>query len=505
VTAPPATAPPAGDDEELEARLFRPERPTYRLTRFVLLRAIGAVYLVAFLSLADQIVPLVGERGLLPAESELAFRDAFVPTIFEVIGASDAALLAAAWIGAALALAVVLGATNALLMAALWALQLSFRGVGQIFLGYGWEILLCEVGFLAIFLCPLRDVRPFPKGFDASPVVIGLFRWLLFRLMFGAGLIKLRGAECWRDLTCLDFHYETQPLPSPLSWLWHGLPPPLLHGGVLFNHVVELVVPFGLFGPRWVRLAAGIVTIVFQLFLALSGNLSYLNWLTIAIGLACFDDGQLARVLRKEAPPAARPDGVRAATPIVLAVVIGMLSVAPVVNMLSPDQVMNASFDPFHLVNTYGAFGSVNRTRRELVIEGTRDEDPVHAQWRAYALPCQPGPVERRPCFVAPWPLRLDWQMWFAARGDEPANEDWLVHLLWQILRGDDDVLHLFSHVPFPSRAPPRWVRVQRWRYRFAPGGEAWWIRDREETWARPLSLDDPALRDYVRTAGWKD
>lgn len=502
------------DDEAALLEAIRPPRRRYELTRFSMLRMLGAVYAVHFAALAVQIVPLVGERGLLPVALHLADHRIAgegpleLPTLFW-IDASDAALRGVAWAGVAIASAVALGLTNALAMAALWAIQISFLHVGQTFLGYGWELLLAEAGFLAIFLCPLRTLGPWAVRSPASPVVIGLFRWLTFRVMLGAGLIKMRGDPCWRALRCFEHHFETQPLPSPLSILWHALPEPVLAAGVAFNHFVELVVPFGLFGPRRVRAIAGALTIAFQLALIGSGNLSYLNWLTIAIAIACFDDEQLARLLPARWAARARnpsePGRLARIVPVVLAIVVGMLSVGPVANMLSPDQVMNTSFDRLHLVNTYGAFGDVSETRYELVIEGTREADPARASWLPYALPCQPGPPERRPCFVAPWQPRLDWQMWFAPM--RPIErQPWLVHLVWQLLRGDRDVLSLFAHAPFSAEAPPRWIRIVRWRYRFARLGErVWWHREGPEPWLRPVSENDPALREYVEDFGWTE
>ena len=204
----------------------RPSAPTsYWLTRFVILRLLGLVYLVAFWSLANQVLPLIGSHGLLPAASFLtrlethfgSRLDAFgrVPSVFW-LGVGDATLTIGAWVGVALSLLVVLGFADAIVMAVLWALYLSFVHIGQDWYGYGWEIQLAETGFLAIFLCPLLDPRPFPRRPPPTPVV-WLFRWLIFRIMVGAGLIKLRGDPCWRDLTCLYYHYETQPLPNPLS------------------------------------------------------------------------------------------------------------------------------------------------------------------------------------------------------------------------------------------------------------------------------------------------
>ena len=141
-------------------------------------------------------------------------------------------------------------------MAVLWALYMSFVHVGQDWYGFGWEIQLLETGFLAIFLCPPLDPRPFPRR-PPPREIIWLLRWLIFRIMLGAGLIKLRGDPCWRQLTCLFYHYETQPIPNPLSRTLHFMPAWFHRAGVLFNHLTELVAPWFVFGPRRARLAAG--------------------------------------------------------------------------------------------------------------------------------------------------------------------------------------------------------------------------------------------------------
>ena len=169
----------------------------------------------------------------------------------------------------------------------------------EVWYGFGWELQLLETGFLAIFLCPLFDGRPFPKR-PPPVVVIWLYRWLIVRIMLGAGLIKLRGDECWRDLTCLVYHYETQPVPNPLSALLHDLPVWFHKIGVLFNYVCELIAPFFAFGPRRARHVAGVLMVSFQLALILSGNLSFLNWLTIIPALACFDDSLLSDATLRE-------------------------------------------------------------------------------------------------------------------------------------------------------------------------------------------------------------
>src|SRR5205085_617806 len=194
-----------------------------------------------------------------------------------------------------LSLLMLAGYANAITLAVLCALQISVIAIGQDFYGLGWEIQLVETGFLCIFLCPLRDGRPFPRRPPPLPVV-WLLRWLAVRIMWGAGLIKLRGDPCWRDLTCLDFHFETQPIPSPMSALFHAAPPWVHKVGVAFNHVVELAAPFFVFGPRRWRNVAGALMAALQVILILSGNLSFLNWLTLVPILACFDDGLWRRV-----------------------------------------------------------------------------------------------------------------------------------------------------------------------------------------------------------------
>jgi hypothetical protein len=215
------------------------------LTRFVVLRLLGLVYLMAFLTLVNQGPALLGPRGLLPVNGYLdvvagalgsraaGFRA--LPSVFW-LGASDAALRAVGVAGALLATAVLLGYANAIVLAVLCALQLSITSVGQTFYGFGWEIQLVETRFLCIFLCPLYDGRPFPRR-PPPPVVVWLLRWLAVRIMLGAGLIKLRGDGCGRDLTCLDFHFETQPIPNPISPFFHFLPPWAHRVGVAFNHV----------------------------------------------------------------------------------------------------------------------------------------------------------------------------------------------------------------------------------------------------------------------------
>lgn len=333
--------------------------------------------------------------------------------------------------------------------------------------------------------------------------MVWLYRWLTFRVMFGAGLIKIRGDDCWRALTCLETHYETQPIPNPLSWLLHQAPPWFHQSGVLFNHFVELLVPFLLFAPRRVRYFGGAVTIAFQVMLIASGNLSFLNWLTLACALACFDDRAIAWLIRRPVPEAEPLDKPRRVVGWVALVFVGALSVDPVMNLLSFEQRMNTSFDRLHLVNTYGAFGSVNRVRHEVAIEGTRDDpDDPDATWLEYALPCKPGDPDRAPCVRAPYHYRLDWQLWFAAMSDYE-RQPWLVHLVDQLLRGEGRGPELLASDPFDR--PPRAVRVSLYRYELTGFGEdAWWRRERVGDYLHPLTRDHPGLRERCESYGWR-
>jgi len=319
-------------------------------------------------------------------------------------------------------------------------------------------------------------------------------RWLLFRLEFGAGLIKLRHDPCWRDLTCLYYHHETQPMPGPLSWLFHHLPKPLHRIEVAGNHFAQLVVPFGLFAPQPVASVAAAIIVVTQLWLVASGNFAWLNWLTIALACSAIDQSSAARLLPIPALPAL-PDPPPWFVGLVLAftAMVLVLSYWPARNMLSPHQRMNVSFNSFHLVNTYGAFGSIGRTRREVVLEGT-DESQLTGEtiWREYGFKGKPGAVGRMPRQWAPYHLRLDWLMWFAAISPGYAQQ-WLRPFMERLLRNDRSTLRLLRHNPFPE-SPPRYVRARLYQYRFTTwaelrSGHAWWHRAPISMYVEPMSL----------------
>jgi len=467
------------------------------------------MYLNAFLIAFHQAPALVGEYGLLPMRHFLAranFGD--TPTLF-FLNSSNPVIYGVAVAGILLSLAAIFGLFDGrriwlslLGWATLWLCYLSFVNAGQTFWGFGWEMLILEVGFLAIFFGP--------NSVAAPAVMPWLFRWLLFRLMFGAGMIKVRGDSCWLDLTCMYYHYETQPLPNPLSWFFHHLPSGLHKIEVGFTHFVEIIVPFGFFFPPVIRWPALVMTAFFQFVLLLSGNLAWLNFMTLVLCFGCLDDQALMRL------------GVTARSSMhqyvrwfhlclvpVVATLILVLSYAPFKNLLAREQQMNASFDPLHLVNTYGAFGSVTRTRYELVIEGTDDDVPVaNSRWRAYEFKRKPGDISRMPQQISPYYFKLDWQIWFAAMTpywDHP----WTLNLVAKLLQNDAGTLGLLAHNPFPDRAP-KFIRIERYEYHFTDALEPdddgrilWWKRRHSDAYLPPLSLADPEFAGLLRQLGW--
>jgi len=506
------------DENVLEKFLARGN--SYWLTRFVILRLLGFVYAIAFLVAAQQLIPLIGAQGLTPAHDYLIHVHSALgsrtqgmlqlPTLFW-LGVSDLGLRTFAWVGLALSLVVLAGYANAILLTVLWAIYMSIVHIGQIWYGYGWEIQLLETGFLSIFLCPLLDGRPFPKS--RPPIlVIWLFRWLGFRIMVGAGLIKLRGDECWRDLTCMFYHYETQPIPNPISRYLHFAPHWLHRLETLWNHFVELIVPWFSFGPRIARHIAGVLLVTFQIILIISGNLSFLNYLTIIPFLACFDDTLLRHVLPKalvkraeRAAAESQPSRVLDTVSIAVSILVAYLSINPVLNLVSRHQVMNTGFNSLDLVNTYGAFGTVGRERDEIVFEGTDDAVITgDTKWKEYEFVAKPGDPNRRPPFVAPYQPRIDWQVWFAAMGT-PADYPWTLHFVWKLLHNDRGTVSLLANDPFPDKAP-HYIRARLYRYRFAPLGEkGWWQRELVGEWLPPFSADNPQLRDLIWRMQWTD
>lgn len=465
----------------------------YWLGKFLLQRGLALIYLIAFVNALNQFVPLMGTQGLIPLPQFLErmnfkkkpslFHWHYSDTYFKVITG----------IGLFLSLLALSGITDQgpvlvsmLVWFLLWAIYLSIVNIGVIFYGFGWESMLLEAGFYAIFLGPLHWAAPV--------LVIWIFRWMVFRVEFGAGLIKMRGDKCWRDLTCLNYHHETQPLPNSLSWYFHQLPESLHKVETLFNHLVQLVIVWGLFFPQPVAsISAGLI-IVSQGYLIISGNYSWLNWLTIILAFSGFSDGVIISLTGLTVPQVTTVPFYFEILVALLALVVFYLSIDPVKNMISKNQKMNFSFNPIHLVNTYGAFGSVTKERYEIIIEGTLDNHPGDdSTWKEYRFKGKPGDPSRRPPLISPYHLRLDWQMWFAAMSNSPRRHPWFESLVAKLLQNDGNTIHLLKENPFADE-PPAYIRARFFRYEYTTPQERrktgnWWKREYVRDYLRPQAL----------------
>jgi hypothetical protein len=501
-------------------------RETYWLTRFVILRWLGFVYVIAFLAAVNQLIPLVGSGGLTPAALYYhAVAGHFgsswagfwaLPSLFW-INCSDTMLRVIPWIGLLLSCAVAAGFANSIILFILWAFYLSIVHVGDVWYGFGWETQLTETGFLAIFLVPLLDARPFP-GRPPPYVVIVLFRWLVVRIMLGAGLIKMRGDPWWHDLTALQYFYQAQPIPNPLSVYFHFLPHGVLAFGVLLTFFVELVVPWFAFWPRPARLVAGLFMIGLQFMLIVSGNFAFLNWLTIVPALACLDDRFLGWMLparlkaqATRARAAEKPSPGMTYASYALACLVGCLSIPVVLNLCSSHQRMIDYYEPFDLVGTYGVFGDVTQNvgwkdRHVIILEGTASADPDTAtDWKEYRWLAQPSDPAAAPVQIAPYQPHLDWQLWFAPMGG-PEDAPWMISLIAKLLHNDPLALSLIGPNPFPN-APPRYIRAVSYTYEFARPGNpehVYWTRHLQGLWLPPFAADDPRLHEFLRDAGYE-
>lgn len=472
----------------------RLEPPHYALVSWLFLRGLGIIYLAAFLSLALQIRGLVGENGILPLGEYLAAAHAGwgpiaywrLPTVFW-LNQGDAALLAGALTGVALSVLVILGKGQRAALVALFALYLSFIYAGQLFMSYQWDMLLVEVGFLAIFLT------------GGSVIVVWLYRLLLFRFLFLAGLAKLiSGDPTWGHFTALDYHFFTQPLPSPLAWYAAQLPHWLLATGTALTLAIELAAVALILLPRRPRLVAALLVALFQLGIMLTGSYNWFNLLTVLLCLFLLDDQAVRCALPRafagrisaQAPAPGRLATVLATLVALIVVPVGLNYVyAPLAGRSLPIAgEVGEAIAPLLLVNPYGLFATVTTSRPVVVIEGS-DKDQ---EWREYVLPFLPGPPERAPTWNIPYQPRLDWQLWFAGYGSIGEHR-FIERLLQRLLEGSPHVLALFDGNPFPGGQPRR-VRALLYDYRFADaksGTGAWWQRRLEGTYYPEVTVEN--------------
>ncbi|HUL51907.1 MAG TPA: lipase maturation factor family protein [Opitutaceae bacterium] len=485
-------------------------RPTFGLSTWVFLRLLGAVHLIAFVSFWSQLNGLIGPDGLLPAQHYFdvlrgplgAGRYWELPTLCWLFGGGWF-LHVLCGAGMALAVALLAGRAPAVCLGLLWADYLSLCAAGQVFLGYQWDVLLLETTLLSLFLAPWSG-RSWQTTADPPRLSRWLMWWLFARLMLLSGAVKLlSGDETWRNLTALNYHFETQPLPTWVGWYAHQLPAWAKRDSCAIMLAIELGAPLLLLLPRRARHLGAALQLGLQALIALTGNYTFFNLLTAALAVLFFDDAfwrNWRKRIRRDrpgraagsAPRAVRwcPRAVRvpaAATSFALTGIVTLATLFPAQRALQAATVLPAVLSPLRSFNRYGLFAIMTRERPEIVIEGSDDG----RTWLPYEFKAKPGDLRRRPGFVAPHQPRLDWQLWFAAL-ENPAENPWVTGLCVRLLEGSPPVLALFASNPFPHR-PPREVRAVLYEYHFTDRATRaatgrWWDRTPVDFYVPPLS-----------------
>jgi hypothetical protein len=478
------------------------------MVRSVYLRGLAIVYAIAFASLLPQFVGLVGAQGILPATQFLnEVRSQFdgipffsVPTL-AWINSSDGFLLAIVWAGIALSLAVFFRILPLPSLVGLYILYLSVDTVGQTFLSFQWDALLLETGVAAILLAPVG----FRPRYTDPPLKMAIWvqRFILFRLMLESGLVKLlSGDPTWRGFTALTYHYETQPLPTPLAWYAHQLPLLFQKASVLGVFAFELIVPFLFLATHRLRMVGACLTILFQLMIAASGNYTFFNLLTIVLCIPLLDDKYLrwlGSITEPDERTLARTLWIRRWITTPAAVTLIAIGVLQLVTMLGVPRTLPEPLNSIdyraqtaHIVNHYGLFAVMTTSRPEIVIEGSNDG----SEWKAYEFKYKPGDVYRRLRWVAPYQPRLDWQMWFAALSNYQSNP-WFSQLMVRLLEGSPAALNLLATNPFPDK-PPQFLRAIAYDYHFSDPATrratgARWVRRYREEYFPVVSLRQKA------------
>jgi len=467
-------------------------KPTYEKSSQLFLRLLALVYGTAFGGLWWQVRGLIGPDGILPAGEYLARAHEVLgvgaywqlPTLFWITGCSGTALATFCALGTSLSLGAFIGISwfcRGWTFLILEIFYLSLVTVGQVFLGYQWDALLLEAGFLAIFLAPWSWGRRkicWPNFL--SSVSRWLLVWLLFRLIFCSALVKwLSGDSAWRDLSALEYHFWTQPLPNPGGWLAGQFPERVLRLMTLGMFLIEFGAPWLLFGPRNLRLLGASLIALLQLCIALTGNYGFFNLLTIALCVLLIDDRVWPWEPRTDQggslPICPEPSIGRLLTGFGAALIF-LLSLVPMPLIPKPPLLaaVYEALEPLRLVNGYGLFAVMTRQRDEIIVEGSEDG----VQWLSYNFRFKPGDPHRPPPFVELLMPRLDWQMWFAALGTVQENP-WFGNFLVRLFEGDRAVLDLLEEDPFHGK-PPRFLRARMKAYGFSTPHELrkeglWW------------------------------
>ncbi len=300
----------------------------------------------------------------------------------------------------------------------------------------------------------------------------------------------------WRSLSALDVHFETQPLPTVLAWYAHHLPRGLLHAGVVATFVIELGLPFCIFAPRNVRRFAAAGFLLLQALIAMTGNYNFFNLLVIVLCFALLDD----RVFRStqlsmtNATPRTTARAHSGAGWRVVIAVMAFLGVSQIQQTIARASLQGwqmsvlRAVEPLQLVNSYGLFAVMTTQRDELVVEGSDDA----FNWQELPFKFKPQRLTGAPTWVTPYQPRLDWQMWFAALAPREGSP-WFDNFVVRLLSGAPAVTQLLAPSPFVN-APPRYVRVLRYRYRFTTREQRqrtgqWWDREYDGIWYPPARL----------------
>ena len=466
----------------LFGRELRPAR--FALTAELVYRGVMTMALVAFASFWLQAEALIGDNGVLPAREYLdAVYATFgvggywrLPTVLW-FGISPHWVLG---FGVLCALVGVAGRLKATAALGAYAAYLSLLGAGQTFTAYQWDTFLVECLFAVAILA-------------RSPAAgIWVLRLLAFRFMFLSGAVKLlSGDPVWADLSALEYHFETQPLPNALAWFAHQLPAPVLKFAVAATFAIELVLPFLIFAPRNLRAVAALAFVILEVLIFATGNYNFFNLLTIGVCIALLDDRFLRRDGSAPQPrSSAQRLGARGLAGVVIALGVCQTAAA-FAHFPNPARWV----DPLRVVNSYGLFAVMTTERRELVIEGSMDGDT----WLEYAFPFKPGDVDRVPGWATPHQPRLDWQMWFAAL-TVPQRASWIHDLVFRLFEAEAEVLKWIES-PFADE-PPKYIRIISYRYRFTEADAStehadvgrWWTRSNPRLWLGPIARRVPTV-----------
>lgn len=465
---------------------------TFKFSHWLFLRFLALIYFIALLSFFIQIPGLIGDSGILPVRNYLnlvsgqyGIEKFYLAPTLAWLDPSDYFLRFLAILGMGCAILLLINKLTKFFLIALWLIYLSFVVAGQTFMSFQWDILLLEVGFLSIF---------YTKN---SPFIRLLIVFVLFKVMFYSGVVKLTsGDPNWRNLTALAYHYLTQPLPTPLAWYVYQLPGWFhkLSTGLML--VVELLIPFFYFSPKRGRSFAAVVTIMFQIIIALTGNYTFFNIFVVVLCVLLIDDQTLNSSIRQ-------PSTISSKNILVKSTAIILLTIIVVVNILQTIAIFYGRrsvpqplvgiirlLSPFYLVNSYGLFAVMTTHRGEIIIQGSQDKQV----WLDYEFKHKPQELNKPPTIVAPLQPRLDWQMWFAALGSYHQNP-WFTNLVIRLLQGSPDVISLLRYNPFPNQ-PPKYIRAKYYTYQFSnfeekQNNNQWWRRQYQGIYFPEISLDD--------------